>query len=131
MTRALVMDGRKTPAAATRKTLRLAGFDAFGAVGSREALGALEEGRPVRLALVDWDLPGGEGRSFVRDVRGNRAHDHVWILMVTAVLDTAEILEAMRLGVDDCLIRPVTRERLLEKLTRLPFAGATARRDSP
>jgi len=115
--RALLVDDGRT--GAIRETLSRAGFEVLESSDGQRALDLLEDRGPVDLALVDWDLPREGGHQFVRSVRSCRNLASVRLVMMTGGLDTAEILEAIRIGVDDHLVRPITRRKLLEKLALL------------
>ena len=115
--RALLVDDGRTDA--LRETLTRAGFEVLEASDGQQALDLLEDSGPVDLALVDWKLPHSSGLRFVQGVRSSREKASMRLIMLTNDLDTREILEAIRLGVDDHLVRPVTRRKLLEKLALL------------
>ena len=71
------------------------------------------------LALVDWDLPEADGLRFVLGLRSARGYARTRLIMLTRQPSTAEILDAIRMGVDDCIIKPFTREKLQDKLAQL------------
>ena len=63
-----------------------------------------------RLIFVDINMPDMDGLSFIRTVREVTSNAHFIIL--TAHGDFAYIQEALRLGVDDYLLKPVLLEDL-------------------
>ena len=119
--KALVVDDRKALDRGLRQALLQAGFEVFRASENQEAVDFLDECGPVDLALVNWKLHRGEGLQFVRFVRASRKYDRLRLIMLTPVLDTGAILDAVRLGVDEFVIEPVTRQKVLVKLANLRF----------
>jgi PleD family two-component response regulator len=119
--RALLLDDRKTTEKALGRSLRRAGFEVLLAAEDRSAMKFLQESGPVDLVLVNWNLDRGEGPRFVRFVRSQRQFDSLRLIMRTAALDLPSILEAVRLGVDEFLILPVTNKKVLQKLENLRF----------
>jgi len=74
---------------------------------------------PYDVALVDWDMPRMNGLEFVESVRRNRDFSSLKIMMVTTQNSQDRIVQALRAGADDFLMKPVTREMLTEKLQAL------------
>jgi two-component system, chemotaxis family, chemotaxis protein CheY len=119
--RALVVDDSRAMRAVIRDVLNQAKFQVLEAGGVREALAALEELGAVDLALVDWNLPKSGGLQFVKAVRAKTEHDSMRLIMVMRRMDLGQVIQGVRAGVDECLVKPVTRPLLLEKLARLQF----------
>ncbi len=85
-------------------TLAAAGFVASGASDVPAARAALAEERPD-VVLIDLGLPGIDGLSFARELRGRR--DDIGIIVVSRK-HTPEIrIEALEAGCDDYLVKPV------------------------
>lgn len=62
------------------------------------------------LAMVAWEQPG---RSTLEALKKLRAHDpNAEVVLVTESIDAGELIRAMRLGVRDCLLKPVAPEEL-------------------
>ena len=85
----------------------------------REALSLLvrnDPREPFDVALVDWEMPRMNGLEFIQTVRRNRDFAPVKLLMITALNSMERVAEALEAGADDFLMKPVTKEMLLEKL---------------
>ncbi|HLY08952.1 MAG TPA: response regulator [Planctomycetota bacterium] len=125
--RALIVGGSGRIPATLRGELAKAGFQVLESGDEEEALELLEEQGPVDLALVSWDLPEAGGLRFVLRLRSARRFDSTRLLMLMRQPSTADILEAVRIGVDDCLVEPFTSTQLVDKLSQLrlirPRAG--------
>jgi len=117
--RALVLEGSKTLKVGIKEALSKAGFQVLACRNSTEGLHLLQQRGGVDLALVNWDLPEADGLRFALGLRSVRRFDGVRLIMIARRPSTAVILEAVRLGVDDCLVQPFTRKKLIEKLAQL------------
>ena len=83
---------------------------------AEEALKLLREDHEFSVLLVDWNLPGMDGAEFVRTVRTCDPLRNLKIVMVTGENDMRHVEEAILAGVDEYLMKPVTRATFLEKL---------------
>jgi two-component system chemotaxis response regulator CheY len=89
------------------------------ACDGRDALKTLvhnDPREPFDVALVDWEMPHMNGLEFVQAVRRNEDFRELKLLMVTTLNSTERIAEALESGASDFLMKPVTKEMLLEKL---------------
>lgn len=71
---------------------------------------------PFAIALVDWDMPRMNGLELVEHLRRNHDFDGLKILMVTTANSLEKISEALGAGANDFLMKPVTKDALIEKL---------------
>jgi two-component system, chemotaxis family, chemotaxis protein CheY len=70
----------------------------------------------VDLMLVDWNMPNMDGISLVRKVREtNKATP---IIMVTTEAEKARVVEAIRAGVNNYVVKPFSAETLAEKISQ-------------
>lgn len=68
------------------------------------------------LILSDWNLPDGFGIDFLKLVRSHKKFDQVPVLMVTTMDDVSKIVEAIRQGADDYVVKPFYENDVIEKL---------------
>lgn len=97
-------------------------FQTTEAVDGRDGLDTLirtEAAERFDVALVDWDMPRMTGLEFVQFARRNRDFDSMKIMMVTTQNSMEKIAAALEAGANDFLMKPVTREALVEKLQML------------
>jgi two-component system chemotaxis response regulator CheY len=74
------------------------------------------------LVLLDWNMPFLTGIDFLKKARGLGLD--MPIIMITGEADTANVKTAMRAGITDYIVKPITPEVLREKLSKLPsFKG--------
>ncbi len=91
-------------------------------------LAAVRSIRPD-IVLLDWNMPDVDGAAFVRALRspGTVPSPGPAIIMLTR--DSRGVLEAVRLGVHDLLLKPVSRDALQARLqSALARMRASARR---
>jgi putative two-component system response regulator len=87
---------------------RLNGCSAIGFENPAEGLAWCETNEPD-LIIVDYMMPGVDGLEFVRRVRSQHTRDDVPILMVTANQERSVRYEALELGANDFLTKPIDR----------------------
>ncbi|HEX2643181.1 MAG TPA: sigma-54 dependent transcriptional regulator [Thermoanaerobaculia bacterium] len=84
---------------------------------ARKALEFLEENDTARLAVCDLKMPGMDGLGFLNEIR-ERKYDLGFIL-VTAYGSIESAVEAMRVGADDYLTKPVDLYELRRRVMNL------------
>jgi two-component system chemotaxis response regulator CheY len=78
---------------------------------------------PPDLILVDWNMPNMDGITLVRKVR--ESNKSVPIIMCTTEAEKSRVLEAVKAGVNNYIVKPFTAESLGEKITQtIAKAGA-------
>jgi len=78
-----------------------------------EALKVLEQTRPD-LVLVDWNMPNMDGLSLIKAVR--EKDKTLPMIMVTTEAEKSRVLEAIKAGVNNYVVKPFTAETLSEKI---------------
>jgi DNA-binding response OmpR family regulator len=70
------------------------------------------------IVLVDWEMPGLDGPGFVRHVRspGSFPLPNVPIIMLTAHGERSRVLDALRLGIHEYLLKPVSSQALRARI---------------
>ena len=84
-------------------------------VNGQEAQEQLQ-GQAFDLLLADWHMPEMDGIELLKSVKTDSSLKSMKVLMVTADDDQKHILEAILAGADGYLVKPVTQERLQQKL---------------
>lgn len=116
--RVLVVDDSKATRSIIKRMLA-EGRDVTEADSAEEALVLLAEADPIDVILVDWHMPGMSGVDFIREVRRHAAYDAIRLLMVTSESDVRSVLEALQAGADEYIMKPFSKEGLLEKMELL------------
>jgi DNA-binding NtrC family response regulator len=84
---------------------------------ARNALEFLEENDGARLAICDLRMPGMDGIAFLNEVR-ERRYD-LRLILVTGYGSIESAVEAMRVGADDYLTKPVDLYELRQRVNNL------------
>ncbi len=84
---------------------------------ARKALEFLDENDNARLAVCDLRMPGLDGLGFLNEVRERKLD--LAIMLVTAYGSIESAVEAMRVGADDYLTKPVDLYELRTRATNL------------
>jgi two-component system chemotaxis response regulator CheY len=70
----------------------------------------------VDLVITDWNMPEMSGIEFVRNLRACDKTKTVPILMVTTNAAKDDIVEALRAGVNNYVVKPFTPDTIKEKI---------------
>ena len=89
-----------------------------------EAFSKLSADRPD-LMLIDWNMPNMDGITLVKKVR--ETDKALPMIMVTTEAEKSRVLEAVKAGVNNYVVKPFTAETLGEKIKEtMEKVGATA-----
>ncbi len=77
------------------------------AVGSAEEAEAALATETFPFLILDWMLPGKSGVDLCRQLRAQPDGDQMFILLVTARADTADLEQALAAGANDYLMKPL------------------------
>lgn len=123
--RALIVDDSRAMRSIVSRIVKQLGYEITEATDGKDALGRLAEAKPD-LILVDWNMPEMNGLEFVRAVRSDPGHAAMRIVMVTTESEIVRVQEALESGADEYLMKPFTKEALIEKLILLGLASPEA-----
>lgn len=110
--RVLVVDDSRSQAIFAEKTLNQAGIFTRTVNQPLEVLGVIDEFSPDAI-LMDMYMPGCTGPEVAQVIRQQEKYDGIPILYLSAESDVEKQLEAVGLGGDDFLTKPVQREVLI------------------
>ena len=116
----LVVDDFPTMRRIVRNLLKQLGFEHIDeAEDGEHALQRLRGGN-YGLIVSDWNMPNMEGIELLRNVRKEPAPlKDIPFLMVTAEAEKEKVIEAIKAGVDNYIVKPFTAEILKEKLEKI------------
>jgi two-component system chemotaxis response regulator CheY len=75
------------------------------------------------FVVSDWNMPNLDGLGLIRKVRSDPELKELPFLMVTAEAEKEKVIEAIRAGVSNYVVKPFTAEILKEKIEKI-FAKA-------
>ncbi|MBL7775836.1 MAG: response regulator [Saprospiraceae bacterium] len=103
-----------------RREIRAGAFEFVFRFSGEEALGYLRE-HPSEAILIlsDINMPGMSGLELLRQIRRQAPAPPPYIMMITAYGDPEKQGEAMQLGADDFLNKPLDFNTLKQKLEQL------------
>lgn len=120
-TRVLVIDDDHYMRKVVRSLLQANGIRTFydaqdGATGL-EAIIALNPD----VVILDWDLPDINGAEFMRIVRSPLTFPApaVPVIMLTGQVERKTVLEAVRLGVNEFLCKPISAKTIFERIVAI------------
>lgn len=117
--RALVIDDSRAIRSILGNILKDLGFEVSDAKHGVEALEKLRELGPHDVALVDWNMPEMNGLEFVKCVRANQDLQSMVLMMVTTETETSQMMAALDAGANEYVMKPFTKEVILDKLCLL------------
>ncbi|MCL1827143.1 MAG: response regulator [Candidatus Cloacimonetes bacterium] len=81
-----------------------------------EGLEKLRATPGVNFIVTDWNMPVMDGLEFVKNIRATQEFAKIPILMVTTRSVKDDIIEAMKAGVNNYVVKPFTPEVLKAKI---------------
>jgi two-component system chemotaxis response regulator CheY len=73
----------------------------------------------VEFVITDWSMPVMTGLEMVHAIRAHASLKHLPILMVTAVGQKEEIVQAISAGVNGYIVKPFEAETLHQKMQQV------------
>ncbi len=86
------------------------------AENGEQALSVLSENMPVDVVLLDWNMPVMDGITFLRQARTKPEYKDVKIIMCTSESEKERVVEALKAGANNYIVKPFTPQALKEKL---------------
>ena len=107
----LVVDDSAVMRKITIKALREAGHSEI--MEAENGQDALDKAPQVDIVFTDWNMPVMDGITFFREFRKDHSTP---IVMVTTEGGQKQVLEAMKAGVNDYIVKPFEASTIIEKL---------------
>ncbi len=108
----LVVDDSSTMRRIIKNTLQRIGYTDL--AEAEHGKDALEKMDGIDIILTDWNMPEMDGLEFVKTVR--TTNKTIPILMVTTNAAKDDIVDALKNGVNNYIVKPFTPETLKEKV---------------
>jgi len=115
----LIVDDFATMRKVIRNLLRQIGYQ--NVIEAEDGVDALKELRSQKIEFIisDWNMPNMSGIELLRAVRADSELRDLPFLMVTAESLKENVVEAVKAGVSNYIVKPFTAEVLSEKIKKI------------
>ena len=116
----LVVDDFPTMRKIVRSVLKQLGFSNISeAEDGENALQMLRSNNSIEFIVSDWNMPKITGIELLKAVRSDPKLKHLPFLMVTAEADKENIVEAVKAGVSNYIVKPFNAATMREKIEKI------------
>jgi len=117
--RILVVDDFSTIRRIVKNILKQIGYTEIDE--AEDGNGALAKLRQDKYDLIvsDWNMPNMTGLDLLKAIRADGALNGIPVLMVTAEAKKENVVEAIKAGVNNYIVKPFTAEVLREKIEKI------------
>ena len=84
-----------------------------------QGLAILKRDTSIQFVVSDWNMPHMTGIELLKAVRSDPKLKHLPFLMVTAEADKENIVEAVKSGVSNYIVKPFNAATMKEKLEKI------------
>ncbi|MDR0589359.1 MAG: response regulator [Spirochaetaceae bacterium] len=88
------------------------------AANGQEALQLLTS-QKIDLVLLDWNMPQLSGIDFLKTIRAQEEYKDLPVIMVTSEAARYNVIEALKSGATDYIIKPISEKNFREKLSKI------------
>jgi two-component system chemotaxis response regulator CheY len=115
----LIVDDFATMRKVIRNLLKQGGYDNI--VEAEDGVMALSELKANKIDFIisDWNMPNMTGFELLKAVRADGDLSKTPFLMVTAEALKDNVVQAVKAGVDNYIVKPFTADILSEKITEI------------
>ncbi len=115
----LVVDDMSTMRRIIRTILNQLGYSNIEeAENGKQALARLQKEK-FDFVITDWNMPEMDGLQLVKEIRADENLKSLPVLMVTAEAKKENVMEALKAGVNNYIVKPFTPEVLKEKMEKI------------
>ena len=115
----LVVDDFSTMRRIVKNILKQIGFsDIEEAEDGNSALARLRQGG-YGLVVSDWNMPNMTGLDLLKAIRADNVLSNMPVLMVTAEAKKENVLDAIKSGVNNYVVKPFTADVLKDKIEKI------------
>lgn len=115
----LVVDDFNTMRRIVKNILKQLGFDKVSeAENGQRALEVLKKDR-FDFVVTDWNMPVMTGLDLLKAIKADEQLKHIPVMMVTAEAQQQNIVEAVKAGASNYIVKPFTAEVMEEKINRI------------
>lgn len=116
----MIVDDSMTMRKIIKQILTAEGFDRFiEAEDGNDALNKLRLNDDVDLILTDWNMPQMDGMTFLKAVKSTDAFKNIPVAMITTESAKEEIIEALKVGAKDYIVKPFKPDIVRDKVKKI------------
>ncbi|MBN2233022.1 MAG: chemotaxis response regulator CheY [Deltaproteobacteria bacterium] len=115
----LIVDDFSTMRRIIKNILRQLGFNNVHEADDGATAWPKIQAEPFDLIITDWNMPKMSGLELLKAIRNDDNLKDMPVLMVTAEALKENIIEAVKAGVSNYIVKPFTAETMQEKLTKI------------
>jgi two-component system chemotaxis response regulator CheY len=117
--RILAVDDSPTMRRIIINTLKRAGYtDVLEAHDGKDALAKIRVDK-IDFVITDWNMPEMDGLTFVSNLRSSEDTKNLPVLMITTRSVKDDIVDAMKAGVNNYIVKPFTPDTLKAKIQEI------------
>ena len=107
-----------------RRTLKKLGYSYVVLAEDGEA--ALNEVKKKSFDLIisDWHMPNMDGLDLFKELNKDKKLRDIPFLLITAEKEREKVIEAVKAGIKEYIVKPVKPESLGDKIKEVVFGGA-------
>lgn len=83
----------------------------------------IAEAAQISMFLVDWNMPKLDGLTLVQKLRSMDKYKDTPIIMITSEAARYNVLDAIKAGVSDYIVKPIKGEIIWDKIKRFVEKG--------
>lgn len=96
------------------------GYEVAAVTDAPEALSALDQAidqkRPFTIALLDYQMPGMDGKDLVERIRADKRFDDLRLIMLTSIDQAISQTDRKMLNIHSSITKPLRRSRLFDAI---------------
>ncbi|MCL2102592.1 MAG: chemotaxis response regulator CheY [Syntrophorhabdaceae bacterium] len=115
----LIVDDFATMRRIVKNLLKQLGYENITEAEDGEQAYAKLKGGGFKFVVSDWNMPNLDGLGLVQKVRSDPELKTMPFLMVTAEAEKEKVIEAIKAGVSNYIVKPFTAETLKEKMDKI------------
>ncbi len=117
-TKILLIDDDPQALEITEARLRANGYKFKGALDAVEGINLIRSEKPD-IILLDVEMPGVDGFSLCKIIKGDRSISKIPIIFITAKELIGDVEKGFEVGAVDYVLKPVNWDRLMGKIEKL------------
>ncbi len=115
----LVVDDFSTMRRIIKNILKQLGFENLEEAEDGQQAYTKLQNETFGFVVTDWNMPNLDGLGFVKKVRSDEKLKDLPVVMVTAEAEKDKVIEAIKAGVNDYIVKPFTAKVLKEKMDKI------------